>query len=113
MVEELKFPLSWTKCPACGSEARVGEIMLKNEQEKGRVGLDAKPHLFHEQTLFADPRKPILSIPVVYSFYDVCADCGMVYCIHMEKAEARPQMGPPPGGNMRPFGFPQGNPGLS
>lgn len=114
MTQELKFPLDFTKCPVCGSTERLAETLVKQEQENSKIGKDAKPFLFQEQTLIMDPRKVVLSFPVALSFYDVCLNCGTVYCVHAELARGTPQMKQaPPGGNMKPFGFPQGNPRLS
>ncbi len=114
MTEELKFPLKFTKCPICGSTRRLAEELVKQEKEKGKIGLDANAFLFQQQTLIMDPRKVILSFPVCITFYDACLDCGTTYCVHAELMQGAPQMKQPPlGGNMRPFGFPQNDPRLS
>ena len=119
MPEELKFPLEFTACPVCGSTRKLAEELVKQEQEKGKIGADANPFLFQQQTLIMDPRKVILSFPVLISFYDVCLGtddkpCGTVYCVHTELVQGAPQMKqPPPSGNMRQFGFPQNNPRMS
>lgn len=111
MPEELKFPLNYTKCPVCGSTKRVAETLVKQEQEKGKIRPGVNTFLFMQQTLVMDPSKILVSVPVLLTFYDVCLDCGTVYCVHAELGQGTPQMKqPPPGGNMRPFGFPQGDP---
>ncbi len=100
-MEEIKFPLSFTQCPVCGSIRRVANEILNSEKEKGKVGLEISAFLFQHQSLIADARKTILSAPMITSMYDVCVDCGTVYCIHVQVGTAVPGAAPgkPPSGS--------------
>ena len=114
MLEELHFPIDFDKCPVCGSTRRVAEEIMKEEIEKGKIGEGIKAAVTIFQAIITDPRKLQLSVPVLITAIDVCADCGTVYCIHAEKRTGTPQhpirgSGPSLGN----FGFPQNQPGLS
>jgi len=108
-MEELKFPIDFDSCPNCGSTRRLAEEVMRKEKDKGKVGEDTKPFAFSGQSLMADPRKTFLSAPILLTFYDVCADCGTVYCVHAELGTATPQMKPRQGPN-RGMGMPFNNP---
>ncbi|MFH1484922.1 MAG: hypothetical protein ABIH46_02530 [Chloroflexota bacterium] len=94
----------WTfpKCPCCGSKQRMAENVGKQEQKKGRVGEDFHPVLHQETTLIFDPRRTLIGptrVPALLAHYDVCLECGCLYCIRVERGDAmvQPQMpGQPP-----------------
>ena len=97
MPEELtKFPLDFPKCPVCGSERRVALEALKSEHEQGKCLGAKNAFLFQHQSLIANPNMRFLSALMVLTFYDACADCGTVYCIHAETKTAVQGMGQSP-----------------
>lgn len=103
MTEELKgiFPLDVTKCPNCGSERTLAKEVLKEEKAKKKVNPASNAFLFQHSSLITDNTKPVLSVPIILSFFDVCAEkeCGTVYCVHAELKMAVPGLGqkqPPP-----------------
>jgi len=109
-MAELEFPLVFDQCPNCGSERRIVEILLEKEREQGRINKDAKATVMIQNTAIVDPTRAgmALTIPVLLTFYDICADCGTLYCVLAQLQKAMPQMAPgkqPPG-----FLFPPGNP---
>lgn len=82
------FPvLDFNKCPACGSGKRVAGEVIADQIKKGRMPVTANAYLFTYQSIIAIGNKWI-SAPVVVSFYDVCWDCGTVYCIHVDVGTA-------------------------
>lgn len=103
-MEEVKFPLSFNKCPSCGGKRRVSDEVLKGEIAKGKAGEDIHSFLFQYQSAINDPRRTVLSVPVIISFFDVCVDCGTVYCINAQVASGvlgeKPKM-PEIGGGVR------------
>ena len=92
----VKFPLGFSKCPACGGERRVAMEALKSEQEQGRCLGAKNAFLFQHQSLIANPNTQFLSALMVITFYDVCADCGATYCLHAETKTAVQGMGQRP-----------------
>ncbi|MCK9435744.1 MAG: hypothetical protein M0Q12_00885 [Synergistaceae bacterium] len=106
MTEELKFPLEFKKCPVCGSERRVADILRDQEVEKKKIN----PHLLMAiqalNVAICDPTRPVLSSPVITAILDVCADCGCYYAKFVNVHDQVLQMkgGPPPGGQRPPQG---------
>jgi len=82
--EKVNFPLDFTKCPVCGGERRTALEALKSEQAQGRCKGAQNAFLFQHQSLIANPNMQFLSALVVITYYDACADCGSVYCVHAE-----------------------------
>lgn len=75
--------LDFAQCPNCESTKHVANEVLQEQIEKGRMPKDSKAFLFQHQSIIAKSMQ-WLSAPIILSFYDVCADCGTVYCIHAE-----------------------------
>lgn len=99
MLDKLiKFPLDYPKCPVCGSERRVAMEALKSEHEEGRCHGAKNAFLFQHQSLIANPNMQFLSALMVLTFFDACADCGTVYCIHAETKTAVQGMSQKPTG---------------
>lgn len=84
MVDEIKFPLDFKECPVCGSTRRIAGEVLEMQKEKGNIGLESNAYLFPHQSVIADAKRTFLSAPMILTFYDACADCGTVYCIHAD-----------------------------
>jgi len=80
-IPEIKFPLTFEKCPSCGSTRRIAGEMLKQEQAKGKLTDIKVTFLFRHQSLMANPSGRFISAPMIHSFYDTCVECGTVYCI--------------------------------
>ena len=100
--KELKFPLTWSKCPNCGSTRRIAGEIIEQERKKGRIGEGVTAVSFvAPPIMIADPRKIILASPMLMTFYDVCADCGTLYCVRAEMKTVTPKIKPanPPGVN--------------
>jgi len=74
--------LNFTVCPNCGSERFQANEVLKQQIEKGAMPKGSNAFLFNHQSVIAKPN--FISAPVVLSFYDMCMDCGTVFCVHSE-----------------------------
>ncbi len=73
--------LGFPQCPNCGSEKRLANEVLLKEVEKGKVNKSTHAYLYtHKSVIAKDMRW--LSAPIVSTFYDVCVDCGTVWCFH-------------------------------
>ena len=95
MIEEIKFPLKFKECPTCGSTRRVANEVLEKEKEKGKFKPEITSFLFPHQSVIATSPH-FLSAPMIVTFYDACADCGTVYCIHAEVRTVTPGVKPSP-----------------
>lgn len=73
------------KCPTCGSVNRTGEILSREEQEKGNLSKDELIPVFGFAVAITNPNKQsklILSrraVPVLQAVCDICDDCGTLY----------------------------------
>ena len=102
-AEELKYPIEFDKCPNCGSTRRIIEIETNKEIEKGELGRDSKiPVLSTTSRIFNSNQMQKLfvlskEIPVLFGYYDVCAQCGTLYCVAMQKGKGivEPRQQPP------------------
>lgn len=111
-IPELQFPLVFPKCPVCGCEETVAERVKDEEIAKGKIKTQIHAAMSRSMTPVADQRAIItlLSVPMLVSFYDVCARCGSVRAVRIEKGEAligpdKPPPGMPgmPGMGRQPF----------
>ncbi|MBU0778249.1 hypothetical protein KKF82_08325 [Patescibacteria group bacterium] len=112
MVKEIKFPIEFKLCPNCGCADTTCRLAYKQEiADKGKG-----PKMFASSEKKAvpliDPRSATLTVPTLLEHYDTCAFCGLRYCTKAEIINAGITM-QQSGGNLKPFGFPQGKPGLS
>lgn len=87
MTEPLKFPLVFSKCPACGSERRVAEMVGDEEVEKKKVSPQIQMAMISNNVAIADPARAMLSAPVLTVLYDVCADCGTLYAKYVGRKD--------------------------
>ena len=83
MEEKPKYPnLDIGKCPVCGSTRQLADEVLQHQIKEGRLPASTKAFIFQYQSIVAGATW--FSAPMILSFFDVCVDCGTVYCIHAE-----------------------------
>ena len=82
--DEIKFPIDFSECPMCGSPKKIADSLMQAEVAKGRAPENMKTAIVAYQTAIGDPAKALFAIPVVTILVDVCADCGILYCVHAE-----------------------------
>ena len=92
--EKLKFPMSFTKCPACGSEIRLVETAMKENLQPAQK---TTMHMFGVALTDQVGAVILPTVPVLMIFTDVCVDCGCLYVTHVEKMVGRAQRPGPPG----------------
>lgn len=92
-MEDIKFPLTFDKCPNCGSTRRVANEVLQKQKDEGKIAPGVNAFIARHQSLIVDPRRTWLSAPIITTFYDTCVDCGTLYCTHANLATAMPQVG--------------------
>ena len=88
--------LDFDTCPNCLSTRRVANEVMEELKASGQAREEMKAFLFNHTTIVADQSKRSLTVPVVQSYYDACADCGTVYVVHVEYGKAAPQIPKPP-----------------
>lgn len=87
MTEELNFPLGFNSCPHCGETTRILESIGDEQKEKGKALASTRFSLPMMPVVIVDPQKPALSAPVVQYIFDICAKCGAVYCVWVDKRD--------------------------
>lgn len=87
-------PIKFDSCPNCGGTHRVVEEETNKAIARGELKLDAKIPAIVSRSLIFDPKlMPKISgvtkqVPAIFGFYDICVDCGTLYCISIEKGMA-------------------------
>jgi len=112
MTSKLKFPLKFDKCPNCSSTKRVAELVTQEEIDKKNLNPEARTPILVTRSVIADTQasnKLFVTqrkVPLLFAAFDVCGDCGTLYCIQMDKAEGTigTQIPPPFGDLPRGFG---------
>lgn len=111
MEEKTKYPIKFEACPSCGSTDRVAQGEADKETSKGNLGVGTKIAVLISKTIVFNPADTTIianrEVPMLMGFYDVCAKCGTVYCIEMQKETAMVGPQPPtkrPGGDGGGFG---------
>jgi len=91
--KELKFPKEFKKCPGCGSTKRIAQTVGDQEKSKGKIAKDTIIVIEQKGSLVYNPFSMIavLSAPLIISNYDVCAKCGMYYCVYSDMKMVNPQ----------------------
>ena len=106
----MNYPIKFEKCPVCGSDKRIVNEETKIEIEKGNLPDGAKIPALISQSKLVDMSTQMLlvrkSFPVLMGFIDICADCGTLYCVEVQKATGviDPQVRSQPPGMYRPNG---------
>ena len=106
----MDYPVTFGMCPVCGSTDRIGELETQEEIKKGNLPEDARTAIMLSRTMLFNPKdnKVLLfrrEVPVLMGIFDVCRNCGTLYCIQMDKGigVVEPKMGPGHGENTPPF----------
>lgn len=107
--EELQFPIEFDKCPVCGSTRRLVALVTDEEIEKGNIKKETKgkiPFLSGRAAIFDPTALKLISIPshcpVLVGYFDICLECGTLYCTKIEKHIGHVQVERKPG--IPPFG---------
>lgn len=109
MIEK-EYPLKFEACPNCSSKSRVAEETAAEEVGSGHLKVGTRIAVIISRTAVFDPSDTTIiakrEIPILTGFYDVCAECGTMYCVEMQKGMgvAEPQV-KRPGGDGRGFPF--------
>jgi len=100
-MKETQYPIIFDKCPTCGSTECVVETEVADEIERGNLPSDMKiPALITESHLIDTrvPLKETKKFNALVSYYDICANCGNLYCKQIRRvtgtATPRPKPGP-------------------
>jgi len=101
----MDYPKKFDKCPVCGSTSRVVGDEVMSEIEKGNISSDVMLSALVTRTPLYDPKNVILGkkqVPGIVALYDICSDCGTLYCTEVQKhrlivevqSRQRPEMPP-------------------
>ena len=85
------YPIKFELCPVCGSESRIIETETNEEISKGNLKIGTKIPILATRTIIFVPTEPKIlakrTVPMLMGYFDVCADCGTLYCVEMQKNE--------------------------
>lgn len=97
-MAESSFPMSFDKCPHCGSTETITELAWQEEAEAGRVNEDTPVQAATVPVALVDPTKTIgITARILRLDLDYCAGCGAPRCVRASIQQGQVQMGPPPG----------------
>lgn len=94
MSEKLEFPMEFKKCPCCGSERRIADIIQTQEVEKKKLAPETTMSIQGLNVIFADPTRVMLTVPVGNVRLDICADCGCYYAKFIDVSDQMVRMQP-------------------
>ncbi len=82
----MPIPMAWGQCLACGSPDTVAKIVKANEVAKGKMRAEIKAAFWQLSLVVVDDQRigQILSAPALTALFDICADCGILYCVHVD-----------------------------
>lgn len=89
----MEYPIQFKVCPCCGSDKRIIESEVNQEKSKGSMKANIKiPCMFSQVALF-EPSTLIApkTFPMITCFFDVCAECGTLYCVEAHKSQGTAQ----------------------
>lgn len=78
--KEQLFPKTFDSCPNCNSKRRMADMIVQELIAKG-ANKALKAWVVMNQSKIADPTRTTLTDPVLITIFDVCYDCGTLYCI--------------------------------
>ena len=86
----MDYPVMFNVCPCCSSPRRIIEEETHAEIIAGRLKAGARvPAMITQSALYDSKSTSALlvrkQITVMVGFYDVCRDCGNLYCVEMQK----------------------------
>jgi len=110
--EEIKFPITFTKCPTCTLRDEIAEAMggkvklaskhkgerkvvdsvVQQEKVKGKIRKELKMGISLAQPIMDPGGLSGLSYPVVATAMEVCAECGTVYAVIVNTMVGQPGM---------------------
>lgn len=99
---KMTLPVVFNKCPHCGGTKLLARDYLNQLRDEGAIHKDSfKGSLQHQIPLVDQAHPPtilaqVIKIKVLVVQFDVCADCGTMYCVNFECKEAPAQMQPMP-----------------
>lgn len=112
---KMTLPVVFEKCPHCEGTKRLGISYFNQLRDEGLMHKDSfTAGLMHQIPLVDQAHPPailaqMIKIKVLYIYWDVCADCGTMYCTKFEAKDmpAQVQMQQAPQAQRRSgMGFP-------
>ena len=98
------YPIRFNVCPNCGSPRRIIEEEVNVEIGAKHLAVGSRVPAMVSQSVLADPNNKSALIakrpvPVMIGYFDVCVECGTLYCVEMNKMTAMldPQIRQGPG----------------
>ena len=95
-IGERPLPLC-ARCSGMFLGALLGLVYQAAQGKKGKMPPNSKAFIYQHQSMIAKPAG-WLSAPIILTFFDVCSDCGTVYCVHAEERVVVPGSKLPPSG---------------
>lgn len=109
--KKVQFPIEGaSSCPKCGSEERIGQKVIHELKEEGKLSERAfkDERLVIQIPLLDQTRPPLVStftMPVLCIYFDVCEECKSFYCTGVDLVQQTVQVQSMP--SMGKFGNPK------
>ena len=106
----VEYPIKFDKCPNCGSTNRLIQGEVDKSIEDGDLKPETKIPILATRALLYNPDVAprvygfTKEVPVILAYFDVCSDCGTLYCVAAEKGMATIEM---QSGGKKPYGINQ------
>jgi len=101
---KMVFPMTFTKCPACGSEKRIVETAMDEESPNRPANQKCALHMLGVALTSQAGALSRVTVPILMVLTDACVECGTIYITRIDKGIGTPQ----PQGNLPtprpPFG---------
>ena len=86
----MEYPKIFEACPVCKNKVRIVESERNAQVEAGVMNPKATiPALFTQSFMFDPNDKSIIlarrQVPMLLASYDICSECGTLYCTRVEK----------------------------
>jgi hypothetical protein len=89
----MDYPVMFNVCPCCSSPRRIIEEETHAEIIAGRLKAGARIPAMVTQSALYDPKSMMIvlakkQVTMMVGYYDVCQNCGLLYCYSMDKMYA-------------------------
>ena len=72
---------TFDKCPSCGSTNKIAQGIIDDLKKEGKIRSQMGGAAMVTMVILMDPAVGTLRVTQLTTMYDICAECGALYCI--------------------------------